>query len=145
MAATRITISKTFLLSLILGAFLLTGLNSCEKRVPPNKVERIIAKDSWQITFFLYEDQNIEGSYSAVTLGFGESGSLTILPSTGVTGSWEMGLGKKPTLLYLSGFFDPVYFKFNDDWTVVSCSKKIIRLESQSGAFLNQITLTKVE
>jgi hypothetical protein len=145
MVTTRIATSKTFLLSIVLGAFLLTGLNSCEKRVSPNKVERIITKDSWQITAFLYEDQNIEGSYSAITLGFGESGSLSLLPSTGVTGNWELGLGKKPTLLYLSGFFDPAYSLFNDDWTVVTCSKKTIRLESESGAFLNQITLTKVE
>jgi hypothetical protein len=145
MATIRIATAKTFLLSIFLGVFLLSGLNSCEKGVSPNKVGRVIVKGSWRITSFLYEDNNIEGSYNAITLGFGESGSLTVLPSTGTSGSWEMGISKNPSLLYITGFFEPMFFILNEDWEVVSCSNKIIMLESQNGAFLNQITLRKIE
>lgn len=87
MATTWITISKTFLLSLILGAFLLTGLSSCEKRVTPNKIERIITKDSWKINSFVFEDQNIEGDFNAVTFDFNETNGITALPAITFAGN----------------------------------------------------------
>ena len=70
MTVDRISTSKNFLLSIFLGVFLLAGLSSCEKRVTPNKVERIFQKDSWKITSFIFQDQNIEDNFNAVTFDF---------------------------------------------------------------------------
>lgn len=146
MATTRNYSTKAFACSLVLGIFLIIGTSSCEKRVTPKKLERIITKDSWRISNFYFEGQNIESAYANKTLGFGdEDGSLTVLPYEGITGHWHASLGKKPTLIYIYAFTDSLYFNLNDDWTVSTCSKSTIQLESESGSFVNKITLTRVE
>lgn len=145
MVTIQILASKTFLLSLILGAFLLTGLSSCEKRVTPNKVERIITKDSWKINLFVFEDQNIEDNFNAVTFDFNETDGITALPTITYAGNWDVGLNKKPTILNIFNVFEPSYAALNDDWTVVTCGNSSITLESQNGQFLNTITMVKIE
>lgn len=146
MATTNIIKRGALAFSLILGMFLIFSITSCERRVTPNKVERIISKDSWMITHFYFEGQNIESAYTGQMLGFGdESGSLTVLPYTGIEGHWHVSTGKKPTLLNIYAFTDSLYFNLNDDWTVNSCSNSTIRLESESGSYLNSLTLTKIE
>lgn len=129
----------------LFGIAIVSTLNSCEKRVTQHKTERIIVKDTWSITNFLFEGQNIELMYAGQTLDFSDNGRISVVPFSGVSGSWNAGLGKNPSLLYISGFIDSNYFAFNDDWTVTTISKQSIRLESDNGGELNKITLTKVE
>ena len=145
MATIGINTSKAIALSLFLGISLIFGLSSCESRITPNKVERVLTKDTWRISLFLYEGQNIEANYIGTTFDFSDNGVLSIVPFTGVSGNWNAGLGKKPSLLYISGFIDPEYFILNDDWTMTSCSKQTIQLESENGSFVNKLTLMKVE
>lgn len=137
--------SKFFACGLILGLFLMFGTTSCEKRVTPKKVQRIIMKDSWRISNFFFEGQNIESSFEGRTLGFGEADELLPLPNTGIQGHWRTSTDKKPTILYMAAFYDSLFFSLNDDWTVTTCSKSTINLESESGSFLNKITLIRVE
>jgi len=137
---------KAFTISLLFGFFLIFGMTSCERRVTPNKLERIISKDSWMISNFYFEGENIEDGFAGKTLGFGdETGSLTVLPYDGITGHWHVSTGKKPTLLNIYAFTDSLYFNLNDDWTVSTCSSSTIRLESETGTYINKLTLTKVE
>ena len=79
------------------------------------------------------------------TFDFGDNGVVAVKPYFGISGNWNAGLGKKPSKLYISGFSEPIYFPFNDDWTVMTISKTTIRLESENGSNLNKITFTKVE
>lgn len=142
------SVKRILLMSSIFLLFaLFIPLSSCEKRVTPNKLSRIITKDSWRITSFSFNGDNIASSFTDKTFGFEgkKEGSLTVLPFTGLKGSWSSGLNKKPTILYISSFVDAPYFYLNDDWTVVTCSKKTITLESVVGSVTNKITLTKVE
>jgi|TARA_B110000902_G_scaffold145684_1_gene168089 hypothetical protein len=145
MTVDRISTSKNFLLSIFLGVFLLAGLSSCEKRVTPNKVERIFQKDSWKITSFIFQDQNIEDNFNAVTFDFNETNGITALPANMYAGNWDMGLNKKPTILNIFNVFEPSYSALNDDWTVVTCGNSLITLESQNGPFLNTIVFRKIE
>ena len=137
--------TKTIAFSLILGVVFIFGMNSCETRITPNKVERVITKDSWSITLFLFQGQNIETNYTGKTLDFSENGVVSVAPFSGISGNWNAGLGKKPSLLYIGGFVDTNYFMLNDDWEITACSKSSIKLQSENGEFVNKITLTKVE
>lgn len=121
------------------------GLSGCQNYVTPKKVDRIISKDGWKITNFNFEGQDVTSEFNGKIFGFGESGSITVLPFTGVTGKWNTGLNKKPTILYIQGFIDAPYFYLNDDWEVVECSKSTFKLESSSGSYLNKVTFKKDE
>lgn len=138
------SVGKQFFL--VTGLFILLFLvYSCESYVTPNKVERILPKDTWRITTFSFGGVSLSDSLDNVTLGFGESGSITAFPtSSGETGSWSVSSGKKPTILYISGFFAEPYFFLNDDWEVTECSKDRMRLISDNGATSNSMTLVKV-
>ncbi|NRA13079.1 MAG: hypothetical protein HRT57_14105 [Crocinitomicaceae bacterium] len=145
MATTGIYTPKSFALSLILGAFLIVGLSSCEKRVTPNKVERIIVKDSWKISIFVFQDQNIEAVYASVTLDFGETNGISSLPAITPVANWDMDISKDPTVFNIYNVSDPLYAPLSDDWTVTTCNGSTIRMESQNGQYLNQITLIRIE
>lgn len=133
---------KLLQLLLILSSAVL--LSSCAKWTNPKKVDRIITKDSWRVTLFYAYGDNLESQFANVRLGFGDEGSLTVLDTQGVSGTWSLSLDNKPTTLYLSTFQDEPYFFLNDDWEVKTCSKQEITLESQNGTFINKLTLTKV-
>ena len=122
-----------------------TVLFSCEKYVTPNKVIKKISVDSWQITQFVFQDTTITNEFMNVQFGFGEDGPIVVIGQQGVSGNWSVGENKEPTVLYISSFLQDPFFKLNDDWTVTTCSKSTIRLESENGSFTNQITLQKVE
>lgn len=127
----------------ILGAT--TFLFSCEKYVTPNKVTKKISVDSWQITQFVFQDTTITNEFQNVQFGFGEDGPIVVFGQQGVSGNWSVGENKEPTVLYISSFLQDPFFKLNDDWTVTTCSKSTIRLESENGSFTNKVTLEKVE
>lgn len=132
----------------IVCCILLTGLFalvSCEKRVTPRKLERIVVKDTWRVSIFVFEGQNIEDLYTGKTFDFTDEGSIAVVPFNGVKGNYNIGLNKKPSLMYISGFYDSLYFNFNDDWTVTRCSSSKMQFESQNGSNLNRITFIKVE
>ncbi len=130
------------ILVMVFSLFVFTG---CSSYVTPKKVDRVISVDSWKITQFNFNGTNIAADFSGKTLGFGESGSVTVLPGAGESGSWNSSLNRKPTLLYIQGFVTTPYFYLNDDWTVVECSKSTIKLESSVGSVTNTVTMIKVE
>ena len=128
---------------LIIGLVVLT---SCEKRVTPNKLERIVVRDSWRIGSFMFEGQDIEDVYDGKTFEFTENGKINVLLDTnGIQGNYNIGLNKEPTKMYFSGFYDSLYYSLNDDWIVTSCSNSSMRFESQNGSDLNVIRFIKVE
>ena len=129
------------LLFICFGFFLLV---SCTTRVTPKKVDRIIVKDSWKITSFMFNGEQISDQFGDKKIGFGEDGDVQFIPTAGETGSWNTGTEKKPTLLYIQGFVSEPYFNLNDDWSVIECSSSSIKLESQVGSVTNSITLIKV-
>lgn len=117
----------------------------CSTYVSPKKVNRLISVDSWKIVKFEFNGMDIAADFSGQTFGFGESGSVSVLPGIGVSGSWNTSLNRKPTLLYIQGFTATPYFYLNDDWTVLECSKTRIKLESTVGSLTNSVTFLKVE
>lgn len=126
-------------------AFIAISIGGCEKWVRPGKVERIIQEDSWRVTSLKVNDSSIQEQLANVRLGFGEAGSLTILDVDGQKGGWDVGINKKPTTLYIFGLLNDPYFNLNDDWVVLTASKSRITAESDNGAYVNKLTLTKVE
>jgi len=129
----------------VLFIFAFSALSGCSSYVSPKKVDRVISVDSWRITQFNFNGTDIAADFSGQTLGFGSSGSVTVLPGNGVSGSWNTSLNRKPTLLYIQGFTAVPYFYLNDDWTVVECSKTTIKIESTVGSVTNSVTFLKVE
>lgn len=125
---------------LMLGIFL-----SCDKYVTPSKVERKITKDSWYIDSYMFLDSTITGSFTNKFFGFGEEGQIIILGDNVNKGYWELGLDKKPTVLYISGFSNLPYTTLNDDWEVTTCSDEEISLRSENGAYENRLVLKKHE
>lgn len=120
-------------------------LMACSSYVRPKKVERIITKEKWKITKFMFDGEDIASSFAEKTFGFGESGNILVLPANGESGSWTVGLNSKPTLLYIQGFTTEPYFFLNDDWTVVEASKTNIKLESEVGSVTNKVELLRVD
>jgi hypothetical protein len=123
----------------------LISISGCEKYVRPGKVERIITNDSWRIDYLSVSGADVSNEFIGLTLGFGEKGSVTVLGAQGVSGKWDLGINKKPTTLYLSGFIDIPYFNLNDDWVVLTASKTKLTMESDNGAHVHKLTISKVE
>ncbi len=133
---------------LVLSATMLsTGvlLSSCEKRVTPRKVERIISVDSWKFTSFMFMGGDSTVAFAGQSIGFGEDGSLTFLNAGGIKGQWTVGTSKKPTILYVSSILTEPHAYFNDNWEVKTCSKEEITLSADHGSYINTVVLTKVE
>ena len=141
-----ISLNKIGALKVIVGISLLLFsltiiLTSCNKYTTPKKTERIIQKDSWQINAFVLDGISITESFVDKPMTFEEDGTIFIKGILGSSGNWSTGLNKNPAILYLSSFADDPFFALNNDWEVVSLSKKSMELESNG----NQITFVKVE
>ena len=129
----------------VLGVLFIWLVASCEKHVTPNKVERKIQKDSWAIGTFNFMDTTIENQFLDKSFGFGEDGSIRVVEDSDAAGSWLVSESKKPTLLFISSFIDTPYVFLNDDWTVTRISSDAMSLESDNGAYLNQIKMTRIK
>lgn len=112
---------------------------SCSKYITPNKTERIIQKDRWSITSYILDDVSVPSQQLSIPMMFDENGLVFANGGGTLLGHWSTGLNKNPTVLYLKSF--PVLLSFlNNDWEIISISKKKIELES--GGSL--ITLVRV-
>jgi hypothetical protein len=122
---------------------LLMSITSCKKFVTTNKVNRVLQLDSWRISGFVHQDNNLTDSFNGVTFVFGESSKLS--SSEGLDGKWTVN-DTKPTKLYLSGYYqgDGIFFYLVDDWLVKECSKNEVVLTAESGSFTNQITFRRI-
>jgi len=116
-------------------------LTSCKKYTTSKRTERIIQKDSWSISNFVFNGISLTESFADKPMTFEEDGAILIKGIEGVSGHWSTGLNKKPVILYLSSFNGDGLFALNNDWEVASLSNKKIQLESDD----SQITFTKVE
>jgi hypothetical protein len=142
----KLLLRSIFLKTIFIGV-LIGGLSSCDGYVTPNKVERTLSKEGkWKVNAFMFEGSSITDQFENTYLSFGESGSVSVLPLGQYTsGQWTPSLSKKPTIVYIQGFVESPFFLLNDDWTVTSCSKTQVQMESENGAYVNSITLRKVE
>ena len=121
-------------------------LSSCEKRVTPNKLERIVQKDTWRIGSFIFQGQAIEDVYNGKTFEFTENGKVKVLEADTLTqGNYNIWLNKEPTTMYFSGFYDSLYYSLNDDWIVTSVSNSSMEFESQNGPSLHTLRFIKVD
>ena len=131
--------------SIFAFSFLLITLTlfsvSCKKYTTPKKTERIIQKDSWSVATFIFGDSLITNQFTDMPMTFESDGAVFIKGVTGASGHWSTGINKNPTVLYLSSFNGNPLFALNNDWEVVSVSKKRVELESDG----NVVTLVKIE
>lgn len=132
------------MVGLVMLIFTGIALSSCEKWVTPKRVERILKRDSWKATEFMYMDTNITAVFASVTIGFGDENSMTFLNSGGVKGEWSVSSGKKPTIVYITNILDDPYTKFADNWEVNTCSKNKVTMSADHGSFTNSLTLERV-
>jgi hypothetical protein len=56
---------------------LLLSFTSCKKYVTTNKVNRVLQRDSWRISGFVHQNNNLTDSFNGVTFVFGESSKLS--------------------------------------------------------------------
>ncbi|MBL1281149.1 MAG: hypothetical protein COA33_012800 [Fluviicola sp.] len=115
-------------------------VSSCKKYTTPNKVSRIIVKDSWRIQSFFFQGNSITIDFASQVFSFEEEGGVLAKGITGNVGVWDVGANKNPAILYLSNFLNYPLMTLNDDWTVDSASKKEIKLSSGE----NSLSLIKV-
>jgi hypothetical protein len=115
----------------MLVAFTLLLITGCAKYTTPRKVEKRISEGTWKITAFTSGGNTIAGQYATYTFNFNEGGNVTVKNSGSAIayGSWEVGLGKNPAILYLS--FPPVggLEYLADDWQVIEMKKDLMRLK----------------
>lgn len=132
---------KSVFLYTILSAVLIFSTFSCKKHTTPNRTERIIEKESWNITSFLLDDVYITSQFTGMPMTFDPSGAVYVKGISGSSGQWSTGANKNPAILYMNSFNGDPLFALNNDWEVTSLTKKVIELESDG----NQITLTLFE
>ena len=126
-------------------SLLLVALTSCEKRVTPNKVERIIQKDSWRISSFVFQGESIQLEFLGHEFSFEDDGVVYIKTNNlPVLGKWSVSIDKKPTHLYFYEFLTAPHDKMEDDWVVNTISNSTFTMESDNGAYVNTITFSKI-
>ncbi len=135
----RKIIGCLFVLSLV-GTF-----GACKKYTTPRRVEKIISVDSWTVKRFLSNGEVITSEFEGKSFGFGESKNIVVSEDENATGQWGTGLNKNPATLYITGFSYEPYTLLNDDWSVVSCSKKEFVLEADNGSLQSSVTFIKKE
>lgn len=115
----------------MLVAFTLLLFAGCSKYTTPRKVEKRISEGTWKISAFSVNGNSVAGQYADYTFVFAEGGSTTVKNGSPVVayGSWEVGLGRNPAILYLS--FPPVagLEYLADDWQVTEMQKDLMRLK----------------
>ena len=119
-----------FLLPLVILLF--AGV-ACEKHVTPNKVERKLDDENWDIVNFYFVDTNITDAFTGDVFSFEEDGTVVIAGQWNTIGTWSVGLNKNPTKLYIGGFSQEPYSWMNDDWIVESISNEQMTLTDDSG------------
>lgn len=125
--------------ALVLGIIFI----SCEKHVTPDKVERKLTQDSWNITNFMYIDSSVTLDYADHGFSFSDGGGIAISNAPDAGGSWSVGLNKKPTILYFTNFQEAPFTRLNDDWEVQTCSSDRITLYSQNGSTESKVTFVR--
>jgi hypothetical protein len=127
----------------MLVAFILLLFAGCSKYTTPRKVEKRISEGTWKISAFTSGGSSVSTQYAEYTFNFNEGGSVTV-KNNGATiayGSWEVGLGKNPAILYLG--FPPVagLEYLADDWQVTEMKKDLMRLKrNDSGGDNSSVT-----
>jgi hypothetical protein len=124
--------------------FLLITFSSCEKHVTERRVKRIITKDSWMITKYVFEGEDISDEFQYDEFAFEDAGSILVLNNDTITGHWGTGLDK-PTMFYLSAFNGPKFDRLNDDYTFLTLNKSNFKIQADNGAIVNTITFIKLE
>ena len=129
----------------IFVSLLFVALTSCEKRVTPNKVDRIIQKGSWRMSSFVFQGASIQLDYLNNVFSFEDDGVVYITSNLApVTGKWSVSIDKKPTHLYFYEFLTAPHDKLEDDWVVNTISNTDFTMESDNGSYVNTITFTKI-
>ena len=129
----------------LFASLLFVVLTSCEKRVTPNKVKRIIQKDSWRVSSFDFQDENIQLEFLSHEFTFGDDGVVYIKTNNSpALGKWFVSIDKKPTHLYFYEFLTSPHDKMEDDWVVNTISNSSFSMESDNGAYVNAITFSKL-
>tara|TARA_R110002072_G_scaffold929_4_gene7498 strand:+ start:13249 stop:13674 length:426 start_codon:yes stop_codon:yes gene_type:complete len=137
----RIFTPPKAILLLVNMAVILVLVSSCKKYTTPNRVSKVIVKDSWRIQSFFFQGNSITIDFSGQVFSFEDEGGVLAKGITGNVGVWDVGANKNPAILYLSNFLNYPMMTLNDDWTVDSCSKKEIKLSSGE----NSLSLIKVD
>jgi hypothetical protein len=112
---------------------------SCKTKTTPRKVERFLPGEFWKISNFTDNGVNLTSNYSPYLIGFSENGNASIHISgqfDPVNGSWSVGTGKNPAILYLNfpltTPLDTNIMLITDDWQVNSITDKEIKLSRNS-------------
>ncbi len=134
-------IASSLLILLVIGTgFIQSG---CKDWSSPNKVKRLITQGQWHFSSIYIDNVDRTNDFSAYEFRFFESGDITVIGDTTVTGLWSTDVNKNPTTLQLNMTpFDPFYH-LNADWTFVICSKDEMRVELDHAGGLDVITMKK--
>ena len=103
-------------------------VGGCAKYTTPRKVEKRIVDGPWKISSFTINGENVAADYQTYTFSFSESHNVAVGGTFQASGSWQVGLDKNPTILYLN--FPPVggLEYLADDWQVTEMGKNRMTL-----------------
>ena len=127
------TSSKFRIVTFVVLSFLILTMAACEKYVTPNKVERKLKDESWDIANFHFIDENITSMFTGEIFSFEEDGSIVITGNWSISGTWSLGLNDDPTVIYIGGFSQEPYSFMNDDWIVETISDDKMTLKDDTG------------
>lgn len=130
--------------------FLFLGA-SCKTKTTPRKVERFLPGEFWKVSNFTDNGVNLTDNYATYLIGFSEEGNSSVQISgqfDPVNGSWSVGTGKNPAILYLNfpltTPIDTNIMLLTDDWQVKSITDKEIKLSrNTSGQSTSNVVLTR--
>ena len=116
---------------IFVGLLILTTL-ACNKRVTPNKVERIITQDSWKIQRFVNNGVEIKDTFALDLFVFDEHNNLKI-PNRPEIGSWFLTSAKNPAVIEFNLPTNTNLAYLADDWNMVYLNKNEFHLERKDG------------
>lgn len=127
----------------MIAIFALLLFAGCTKYTTPHKVEKRIVKGTWKISIFTIEGTSVASQYSTYTFVFNDSKSISVGGGITASGTWQVGLGKNPAILYLN--FPPVggLEYLADDWQVTEMQKDLMRLKLNDSNGMNSTLVFK--
>lgn len=134
-------ISRLFILSCCIA--LISLLNGCSKITNPNRLERIIQRNQWKINSIFIENVDRTAQFSDYTFKFLSDNTISVGGDTTISGKWEVGPDKNPTLLQLTITPIEPFFYLNYDWEVVTLSDSQITLQVVTSGYTNNLILSK--
>ncbi len=117
---------------LIAGMLALVSLAGCNKRVTPNKIEKIITQDKWKIQRFIDNGVNLKDTFALDIFVFDEDHSV-LVENRPEEGSWELTSDKSPGVIdiNLPTYTNLAYLA--DDWNMIFLNKNEFHLERRDG------------